>query len=151
MKNRYLMVILLVVLVSVLIAGCSSGEGATDPVAGSVTPTCSHTEPTVTESQLTDEELVEKVILSRGLHAWGLMSSPFPESAEGVAALMKNCEEFSILLSRESGLQSLKTYGPVYVEKYRNDEQSKIRLNAIFMEMLLQYMFPGQETEIPIT
>ena len=128
------------------LAGCSSGEEATGQAV-----TSSQTEPIVTESPLTDEELVEKVILSKALQGWGVMSSPFPESAEGVAALMENCEEFSILLSRESGLQSLKTYGPVYVEKYRNDEQSKIRLNAIFMEMLLQYMFPGQETEIPIT
>ncbi len=147
MKNRYLMVILIVVLVSALIAGCSSGK---DPVVNSVAPTSSQTEPIVTESPLTDEELVEKVILSKALQGWGVMSSPIPESAEGVAVLIKNCDEFSILLSRETGLESLKVYGPMFIEKYINDDRSEIRLNALYMERLMEYLFPGQEIEIPV-
>ena len=101
-------------------------------------------------SSVTDEELVDAVIQSEALHAWGCMGSVFPESADGIRVLMKSCPEFAELWNRESGLQSLEEYGSQLVEKYMESEDSYCRINAMFMQNLLKYMFPWLENEMNV-
>ena len=95
-----------------------------------------------------DEELVEAVIRSEALHAWGLMGSVLPRSAEGIKILMNKCPEYQELWLRDSGLQTLKELGPQIVETYSKYEDSYYRMNAWFMKDLLMYMFPGVQIEL---
>jgi len=96
---------------------------------------------------VTDEALVESFIRSNALNAWGTLSSVVPESAEGIAYLVDNSDEFSeLLIGRDTGLESIKEYGPVLIEQYRDHENSFYRMNALFMENLMNYMFPWSES-----
>lgn len=100
------------------------------------------TESTASSKLASDEELIAAVIESKALHAWGVMSGPIPESEEGIKVLTDNCPEFKELLSRDSGLQSLREYGPQIAEEYGKHEDSYYRLNAMMMQNLLAYLFP---------
>ena len=100
------------------------------------------TESTASLKLASDEELIAAVIESKALRAWGVMSGPIPESEEGIKVLTDNCPEFKELLSRDSGLQSLREYGPQIAEEYGKHDDSYYRLNAMMMQNLLAYLFP---------
>lgn len=130
---------------------CACGE-PDQQTPDTTQPISQQTEPT-TENPLaaaSDQSLVEATICSRGLAAWGTMSSVIPRSADGVKMLMNNCPEFEELMQRDSGLASLKEYAPDLIAAYK--EQENYRLNAMFMEDLMDYLFPylANEVEIPI-
>lgn len=107
------------------------------------------TESTASLKLASDEELIEIVINSKGLYLWCFSSAIPPSSPEGIDYLADICPEFKELLSRDSGLQSLRGYGLQIAEEFMNREDSKDhRVRGLMMQWLLIELFPDLEIDL---
>ena len=107
------------------------------------------TESTASLKLASDEELIKIVINSKGIHLWFFSSSIPPSSPEGIDYLADICPEFKELLSRDSGLQSLRGYGLQIAEEFMNREDSKDhRMRGFMMQWLLIELFPDLEIDL---
>lgn len=88
----------------------------------------------------TDVELIEAIISSQAIEDWSFMSSPHPYSAEGIEKLCEDCDELKELLSRETGLASLKYESPALIEAYKNSGEGHDGLKASALEFLTDYL-----------
>lgn len=91
----------------------------------------------------TDVELIEAIISSQAIEDWSFMSSPHPYSAEGIEKLCEDCGELKELLSRETGLASLKYESPALIEAYKNSGEGHDGLKASALELLTNYLCAG--------
>lgn len=91
----------------------------------------------------TDVELIEAIISSQAIEDWSFMSSPHPYSAEGIEKLCEDCGELKELLSRETGLASLKYESPALIEAYKNSGEGHDGLKASALELLTDYLCAG--------
>lgn len=88
----------------------------------------------------TDVELIEAIISSQAIEDWFFMSSTPPTSAEGIEKLCENCDALKELLSRETGLASLKYESPALIEAYKNSGEGHDGLKATALEFLNDYL-----------
>ena len=91
---------------------------------------------------LSDEELIRKLVSTRALEAWAFQSYALPSSEEGLSALFSSSEEFSALMSRPTGLLSLKKYGPKIAAEYARKENAIEALQGKCLGSLLVHYFP---------
>lgn len=99
-------IVLTVLVISLLLCGCASSDRNASPPTGS--------DPKL--SKMTDEELVYEIATNGIISEWMLSNHTSPDGH--TAHLRTMSPEFNELMSRASGVETLKTYGARLIDEF---------------------------------
>lgn len=105
---------------------------------------CAPVQPGETETALTDKELIYKIADSGAIQSMHFSSYMHGSVAE---AMSYYSDDFAELWSRESGVESLRQYGPEIAEEYLVFHSNKTRNKGWDLLWLLDDLFQDEEMD----
>ena len=89
-----------------------------------------------------DQELIVRILQDEQLEFWNVAEAPAPGSQERFEMLCQRCVPLGQLMARDTGLESLKTYGPDLIREYLNSEDATERANALTLADVISFRIP---------
>lgn len=87
---------------------------------------------------MSDRELIDEFSVEEALETWSFSSTVFPLSDEGMEYLANLSPAFAEFISRDTALDTLRTYGPERIEQLKADP--KLASYATHLEVLWDYL-----------
>lgn len=124
-KIKYALSVVVLILCVAILCGC--GASATERNEGSTA---------------SDKELIEELLKDEDLEFWATASAPAPYTQERFQTLCERCPQLEALMERNSGVESLKRYGPDLIRQYHESDQAQLRLNALILADVIGFVCP---------
>ena len=100
------------------------------------------------KSVASDKELIEALLMDDDLEFWATANAPAPYTQERFQVLCERCPDLDALMERDSGVESLKKYGPDLIRQYHESDQAQLRLNAEIFADVIGYVCPESAADM---
>ena len=100
------------------------------------------------EGPVSDKELIEALLKDDDLEFWATANAPAPYTQERFQGLCERCPDLDALMERDSGVESLKKYGPDLIRQYHESDQAQLRLNAEIFADVIGYVCPESAADM---
>lgn len=139
----------IILTIGILLSGCTQTEKPSPSSSTSLPATTASTAPIEPAlSELTDEELIRRLVASGELENWALQSTFHPNSGMGLLTLVKNSAEFHELVLRPNGMVSLRNIGPSIIEETLQSGNYRYKLQGHYLSYLIIHLYPSMEIEL---
>ena len=136
----------IILTIAILLSGCTQTEKPSPSSSTSLPATTASTAPIEPAlSELTDEELIRRLVASGELENWALQSTFHPNSGMGLLTLVKNSAEFHQLVLRPNGMASLRDLSPSIIEETLQSDNYRYKLQGHYLAYLIIHLYPSTE------